>query len=85
MSDNTTNSYSAFIPEIWSQKLNTMLSKECVMLQCVNRNYEGEIKNQGDSVKIISPAAVKVDSVNGNITYEELDNLRPLDDEDDEG
>ena len=73
MSDNTTNSYSAFIPEIWSQKLNTMLSKECVMLQCVNRNYEGEIKNQGDSVKIISPAAVKVDSVNGNITYEELE------------
>lgn len=73
MSDNTTNSYSAFIPEIWSQKLNTMLSKECVMLQCVNRNYEGEIKTQGDSVKIISPAAVKVDSVNGNITYEELE------------
>ena len=40
-----TNSYSAFIPEIWSAKLNTMLEKECVMLQCVNRNYEGEIKN----------------------------------------
>ena len=41
----TTNSYSAFIPEIWSAKLNNMLTKECVMLQCVNRNYEGEIKN----------------------------------------
>ena len=42
----TENAYSAFIPEIWSQKLNAMLEKECVMLQCVNRNYEGEIKNQ---------------------------------------
>ena len=55
-SGTTTSGYSAFIPEIWSQKLNNMLSKECVMLQCVNRNYEGEIKNQGDTVKIITPA-----------------------------
>lgn len=69
----STNSYSAFIPEIWSQKLNSMLQKECVMLQCVNRNYEGEIKNQGDTVKIITPAAVSVSTLTSdNITYKEL-------------
>lgn len=74
MSDNTTNAYSAFIPEIWSQKLNSMLSKECVMLQCVNRNWEGEIKNQGDSVKIITPATVSVATLGStNITYSELE------------
>lgn len=74
MSNNSTNSYSAFIPEIWSQKLNTMLEKNCVMLQCVNRNYEGEIKNQGDSVKIITPAAVSVSTLGtSNITYSELE------------
>lgn len=73
MSDQTTNSYSAFIPEIWSQKLNTMLSKNCVMLQCVNTNYEGEIKNQGDSVKIITPAAVSISTLDSNaLTYNEL-------------
>lgn len=73
-SGTTTNGYSAFIPEIWSQKLNNMLSKECVMLQCVNRNYEGEIKNQGDTVKIITPAAVSISSLGtGNITYSELE------------
>jgi hypothetical protein len=73
MSDQTSNAYSAFIPEIWSQKLNTMLSKNCVMLQCVNRNYEGEIKNQGDSVKIITPAEVSISTVSGSaITYSEL-------------
>ena len=73
MSDLTTNQYSAFIPEIWSQKLNTMLAKNCVMLQCVNRNYEGEIKNQGDSVKIITPAAVSISTVSDSaITYSEL-------------
>lgn len=73
MSDATTNSYSAFIPEIWSQKLNAMLAKNCVMLQCVNRNYEGEIKNQGDCVKIITPAPVTISTVDSSaITYSEL-------------
>lgn len=69
-----TNSYSAFIPEIWSQKLNNILEKECVMLQCVNRNYEGEIKNQGDKVKIITPAEVTVSTLGSeNISYSELE------------
>lgn len=67
------NSYSAFIPEVWSKKLNNMLEKECVMLQCVNRNYEGEIKNQGDKVKIITPAAVSINTLGtSNISYSEL-------------
>ncbi len=69
-----TNYYSAFIPEIWSAKLNTMLEKECVMLQCVNRNYEGEIKNQGDKVKIITPAPVTISTLTtGSISYSELE------------
>ena len=71
--ETTTNAYSAFIPEIWSQKLNNMLEKECVMLQCVNRNWEGEIKNQGDKVKIITPASVSVSTLGSeSITYDEL-------------
>lgn len=74
MSSNTpSNAYAAFIPEIWSQKLNNMLSKNCVMLQCVNRNYEGEIKNQGDRVKIITPAAVSVSTLDTDtLSYDEL-------------
>lgn len=67
------NAYSAFIPEIWSQKLNNMLEKDCVMLQCVNRNWEGEIKNQGDKVKIITPAEVTISTLGSeNISYSEL-------------
>ena len=69
----TPSAYSAFIPQIWSQKLNNMLEKECVMLQCVNRNWEGEIKNQGDKVKIITPADVTISTLgSANITYSEL-------------
>lgn len=74
MADETSTAhYSAFIPEIWSQKLNNMLAKNCVMLQCVNRNYEGEIKNQGDTVKIITPAEVSISTVTDTaISYSEL-------------
>ena len=65
--------YSTFIPEIWSQKLNQMLEKNCVMLQCVNRNWEGDIKNQGDTVKIITPAEVSVSTLTTDtITYSSL-------------
>lgn len=74
MTEETTNAYSAFIPEIWSQKLNKMLQKDCVMLQCVNRNWEGEIKNQGDKVKIITPADVTISTLSSSsITYSELE------------
>ncbi len=75
MSTNSTssNSYSPFIPEIWSTKLSTMLEKKCVMLQCVNRNYEGEISSQGDKVKIITPADVTISTVSSSpISYSEL-------------
>ncbi len=69
----TESNYSVFVPEIWSQELNKMLYKNCVMLQCVNTNYEGEIKNQGDTVKIITPAPVTISTVTDSaITYSEL-------------
>lgn len=67
------STYSAFIPQIWSKKLNQMLEKNCVMLQCVNKNWEGEIKNQGDTVKIITPADVTVSTLTSdNIEYSSL-------------
>ena len=44
------------------------------VLQCVNRNYEGEIKNQGDKVKIITPAPVTISTLTtSSITYNELE------------
>ncbi len=73
MSQSFTNGYTAFIPEFWSQKLNAALQKSCVMLQCVNRNYEGEIKDAGDTVNIIVPGDVGVTNYTGDaLTYNEL-------------
>lgn len=75
MTDPTPHSttYTSFIPQIWSKKLSNMLEKNCVMMQCVNRNWEGEISQQGDKVKIITPAEVSVSTLTSdNITYSSL-------------
>lgn len=48
-----TPSYSGtFIPEIWSSKLVEKYYDSTVLAQISNTNYEGEIRNQGDLVKI---------------------------------
>jgi hypothetical protein len=41
-----------FKPELWSKLLLRDIMNYGVMLDCVNRNYEGEIKNEGDTVHI---------------------------------
>lgn len=45
-----------FIPTVWAARLLVALAKTLVYAQpgIVNRDYEGEIKNAGDSVKIAS-------------------------------
>lgn len=68
-----TNGYDLFVPEIWSKKLNSVLEKSCVMLQCINRNWEGEIKEQGDTVRILTPGEVTVSSLSDtSISYSEI-------------
>ena len=67
------NAYKDFIPEIWSQRLQAMLFSDTVMMQCVNHNYEGEIKNAGDTVNILTAGDVAVNSLHGDaITYSEI-------------
>jgi hypothetical protein len=47
-----------FQPEVWSSSLLSVLSKSLVYggAPCVNRDYEGEIQNAGDTVHIVSVA-----------------------------
>lgn len=44
--------FATFIPTIWSARLLAHLDKAHVYANLVNRDYEGEIKNFGDKVKI---------------------------------
>lgn len=52
----------SFIPELWSARLLYALEKNHVATALVNRNYEGQIKNAGDTVHINTLGAVSVRS-----------------------
>lgn len=70
-----TPSYSGtFIPEIWSSKLQVKFYDATVLSAISNTDYEGEIKNQGDKVKIRTiPSIVINDYASGQT----LTNQRP--------
>lgn len=57
-----------FIPEIWSKKLLKIFDKMVVMAKLVNRDYEGEIKEAGDTVHIRTFGDVTVNSYTRDMT-----------------
>jgi len=59
-----------FIPELWSTQLLVAFRKAHVFNSLVNRNYEGEIQNAGDTVRITTPAAITVGDYSGTVTYQ---------------
>ncbi len=63
--------YTEFVPEIWSTILNANFDNTSVMDSCVNKKYEGEIKNAGDTVHIQTFGNVTIkDYDSSDITYE---------------
>jgi len=60
----------AFIPEVWSARLLTHLDKAHVFGKLVSREYEGEVKNLGDTVRITQI---------GNITVKDYTKNTPID------
>lgn len=72
-------SVSAFIPELWNARLLYALEKAHVAANLVNRDYEGEIRQQGDTVHINSIGAVTVKDYTRN---SDIDNPEELTTED---
>lgn len=64
-----------FKPELWSKLLLRDIMDYGVMLDCVNRNWEGEIQNQGDTVHIqkVGDITVNTHSDDTPIAYQDLD------------
>jgi len=64
----------SFIPTIWSAKLFVRLRKQLVAASIVNNDYEGEIRNYGDRVKIneIGPITISDYAKYGTLTWAEL-------------
>lgn len=46
-------SYTNFIPTVWAENINRELERNCVFVENCNRQYEGQVKQKGDSVRIL--------------------------------
>lgn len=70
-----------FIPQIWSARLLEHLDKSHVFANLVNRDYEGEISQYGDTVKITSIGDITVSDYTKNAdmtSAEELSTTQQL-------
>jgi hypothetical protein len=63
-----------FIPTVWAAQMLVALKKALVYGSVVNTDYEGQIRNMGDSVKINEIGAVTVSDYTkyGSLTWQEL-------------
>lgn len=69
----TTPSYSgAFIPTLWSGKLLAKFYQNTILSEITNTDYEGELKNQGDTVRIRLAPSISIQdyTVGQNLSYE---------------
>ena len=57
-----------FVPTVWSAKLFSELDKAHVLVPLANRDYEGEITNYGDQVKINAIGDIAVNNYAPNVT-----------------
>src|SRR5688500_297072 len=64
-----------FIPEIWSAQLLLSLKKRHVAAALVNRDYEGEISRQGDTVHVTNLTAPTIGNYtkHTDISVEDID------------
>lgn len=68
-----------FIPELWNARLLYNLEKTHVATAFVNRDYEGEIKNVGDTVHINTLGAVTIKNYTANTDMAAADDLTTTD------
>ena len=68
-----------FIPELWNARLLYALEKAHVATNLVNRNYEGEIRNHGDTVHINTIGAITVKSYTKNTNIDAPETLTTTD------
>lgn len=70
---NTNPSYSgAFIPTLWSGKLLAKFYQNTMLSEIANTDYEGELKNQGDTIRIRLAPSISISdyTVGQSLSYE---------------
>lgn len=69
------NALNNWAPELWAKELQRNWDEKFVMKNVVNRDYEGEIKQAGDTVHIQTIGDVTITAYDsaGTLTYETID------------
>jgi len=63
---NTSPDYSgSFIPTLWSGKLLAKFYQNTVLSEIMNTDYEGELKNQGDTIRIRTAPSITINDYTG--------------------
>lgn len=63
--DTTTDYSGSFIPTLWSGKLNAKFYQNTILSEIMNTNYEGELKNQGDTIRIRTAPSITINDYAG--------------------
>jgi hypothetical protein len=68
------NDLSAFNAQAWSKRLVTKLDQINVMLSLINKDYEGELQNIGDTIQIRTPGNITMATYTKGqaISYQDL-------------
>jgi len=62
-------SYQNFIPTVWAEAINRELEKSMVFAEDCNRQYEGEVKEMGDTIRILGVGKPTITTgTNKNVT-----------------
>lgn len=69
--------YKNFIPEIWSEAINRDLERLHVFAADCNRQYEGEVSQKGDSVKILGVGKPTITEITRD-DFSELDDAETV-------
>ena len=68
--------YQNFIPTIWSEAINRELEKALVFAEGCNRQYEGDVKKMGDTVRILGVGKPTITTTsNKEITLADPENV----------
>ena len=65
--------YDNFIPEVWKRKIEHDLAKLCVFAEDCNRKYEGEVKQCGDTVHILTSGKPTIKTLTRDNANAEID------------
>ncbi len=73
--------YENFIPTVWSEAIQRELERAYVFAEDCNRQYEGDVKNRGDSVRILGVGKPTIKTIGRENANAKIDDPETIADE----